>query len=312
MSNRIRHLGSLLLTALICMSAAHADPVVSPLPDTTPASADALLQTILGTGLTVVPGSVQYQGAASASGTFSNGGTGPTGLGIDSGAVLTTGDARFIAGSAAFPGDVSNKSGTFTAGVLNSLTPNASGGNPLLDTLTPFGTQNASVLTFSFLPTADTLHLSLVFGSEDYNDLVNSGFPTDVFGLFINGVNYGFVPGTTTPISASGINCGGPTSGPAPGTGPNCGLYRDNPPFFDSIISELDGMTVVLDLAIPVHAGAVNTMSIGIADALDDSGDSALMIRAGSLFVPEPSVLLLSLTALGFVGVARRRSGSAK
>ena len=35
------------------------------------------------------------------------------------------------------------------------------------------------------------LSLQLVFGSEDYNDLVNSGFPTDVFGIFVNGVNYG-------------------------------------------------------------------------------------------------------------------------
>jgi hypothetical protein len=313
LNNAIRHAGTLLLATFTCVSAVRAEPVVNPLLDATPASAAVLLQSIIGNSLTVVPGSVQYSGAASASGTFTNGGTGPDGLGIDRGAVLTTGDAQFIAGSASFPGDDTNKSNNFTAGIGNALTSNTAPGDPLLDGLTTDGTTNASSLSFSFIPYGRYLTLGLVFGSEDYNDLINTGFPTDVFGIFVNGINHALVPGTSTPISASSVNCGGPTSGPAPGAGPNCGLYRDNPPFSGLIATELDGLTVALDLLIPVNLGVVNTITIAIADAFDDVGDSALLIREGSVSaVPEPSTPLLALAALAFLVLARRRPGTAR
>src|SRR5689334_5148674 len=95
---------------------ASASPTVTPLADGSAASAAGLVNTLLGasSGLTVVSGSAQYTGAASASGTFVGGGLGATGLGIDQGVVLTTGDARFIGSSAAFAGDDANKSVDFT------------------------------------------------------------------------------------------------------------------------------------------------------------------------------------------------------
>lgn len=296
----------------VCMSTASAAPVVTPLVDGSQASAMALVSSLLNSAprISIVAGSAQYTGAVAASGSFTAGGTGPTGLGIDSGAVLTTGDARFIGSSAAFAGDSANKSTDFTAGVGNSLTPNNAPGDSRLDTLTAFGTANASILSFSFVPQGTTLRLRLVFGSEDYSDLVNSGFPADVFGIFVNGVNYARVPGTLTPISASSINCGGPTSGPAPDVGgQNCGLYRDNAPFFDLVDSELDGFTVPIDLTIPVNFGAVNMITFAIADTLDSSGDSALMLANGSIFaVPEPSTVALLLAGLvGTAGISRRR-----
>ena len=136
---------------------------------------------------------------------------------------------------------------------------------------------------------ASFLRLSFVFGSEDYNDVVNSGFPTDVFGIFVNGVNYALVPGTSSPISASTVNCGGPTSGPAPGGGQNCGLFRDNPPFFDTIDSEIDGFTTKFTLAIPVNTGSVNSIQLGIADNLDSFGDSALLLQAAAASPRFPS-----------------------
>ena len=229
---------------------------------------------------------------------------------MDSGVVLTTGDARFIGSSAAFPGDAANQTGTFTAGVGNPLTANTSGGHALFGALTSEATFNASVLSFDFVPQYGTLTLRFVFASEDYNDLVNSGFPTDVFGVFVNGVNQALVPGGNLAISASTINCGGPTSGAADGMGAqNCALYRDNVPFFDAIDSEVDGFTVVMDLAMTVNAGQVNSLALGIADVLDTSGDSAVMFAAGSVSaVPEPSAWALMLGGLAAcAGVARRR-----
>ncbi|MBV9889981.1 MAG: choice-of-anchor L domain-containing protein [Rhizobacter sp.] len=296
-------------TLLAWSTHASAGATVTQLVDTTPASASGLVNALVGPGILVVPGSAQYQGAASASGTFTNGGLGPNGLGIDQGVVLTTGDARFIGSSAAFPGDSSNKATDFTAGVGNSLTPNTSPGNPLFAAMAPAGTFNASLLSFQFVPQTSLLSVTFVFGSEDYSDVINTGFPSDVFGIFVNGVNYALVPGTSQAISTSTINCGGPTSGAAPGSGPNCGLYRDNPPFSENIDSEVDGMTVALSLSIPINRNVVNSFAVGIADQLDSSSDSALMLKMGSVAaVPEPSTYAL-LAAGGFLVslVARRR-----
>lgn len=301
------------LATLACATAAHAGASVTALADTSPASALSLVNTLLSptSGLSLVPGSAQYTGAATASGSFTNGSANPsTGLGIDSGVVLTSGDARFIGSSAAFAGDWANKTGTYTAGVLNALTPNTSPGNALFNPLTSFGTSNASVLSFQFVPQYGTLTLNFVFASEDYNDLVNLSFPTDVFGVFVNGVNQALVPGTGLAISASTINCGGPTSGVANGVGAqNCALYRDNAPFFGSIDSELDGFTVVLSLAMPVNVGQVNSIAIGVADSLDSSGDSAVLLAAGSVAaVPEPSGWMLMLGGLAAcAAIVRRR-----
>ena len=87
--------------------AAVAAAVVAPMVDGSSASATALANSLLApaSGISVVAGSAFCVGAPTASGTFTNGGTGAAGVGIDSGVVLTTGDARFIGSSAAFAGD---------------------------------------------------------------------------------------------------------------------------------------------------------------------------------------------------------------
>ena len=250
-----------------------------------PAAVQTLVSYLLGGGITVVPESIQYTGATAASGIFVNGGTNlQTSIGINSGVVLTTGDARFVSGSAISADDFPNKTTAFGAGILNTLTRNTSPGSSLFSSLTSAQTFNASILSFQFIPTGNTISLRYVFGSEEYGDVVNTGFPPDVLGVFVNGVNYARVPGTSVPVSTASINCGGPVSGAANGVNPqNCSLYRDNPPFFGKIETELDGLTVVLTLTAPVLAGQVNTIQLGIANGGDSSADSAVFLQAGTL-----------------------------
>ena len=73
---------------------------------------------------------------------------------------------------------------------------------------------------------------------------------------------------------------------------------------------EVDGFTVKLTFTMPVMAGQVNTIAIGVADALDTVGDSAVLLGAGSITsaVPEPSAWALMLAGLAAsAGIARRR-----
>ena len=266
-------------------------PVVSPMPDGSSASAQILVNALLSpyaqATLKLVTGSVAYTGAPFASGMFNNGGTDAARtIGIDSGVLLTTGDARFVAGNPLVPEDNANKDAYSTAGAVNPLTVNKSPGDALFASITSSPTFNASILSFQVIPAGDSLKLTYVFGSEDYNRWVNSGIPTDVIGIFVNGVNYAVVPGTSTPISASTVNCGGPSSEEATGAGAqNCDLYRDNPPFVGSIDTELNGLTVELTVTAPLKSGEVNTVRIGIADAFDTFYDSALFLKASTLGV---------------------------
>ena len=261
--------------------------VVKPLSANSSSSAavQMLVSSLLGAGIAGVPGSVQYTGATAASGLFINGGTNlETSIGINYGVVLTTGDARFVSGSATSADDFPNKTTAFGAGILNTLTRNTSPGSPLFASITSAPTFNASILSFQFIPTGSTITLRYVFGSEEYGDVVNTGFAPDAFGIFVNGVNYARVPGGSVAVSTASINCGGPVSGAANGVNPqNCSLYRDNPPFFGKIETELDGLTVVLTLTAPVLAGQVNTIQLGIANAGDSSADSAVFLQAGTL-----------------------------
>jgi len=261
--------------------------VVKPLSanNASPAALQMLVNSLLGGGITVVPGSVEYTGASAASGLFINGGTDLTKtIGISNGVLLTTGDARFVSGSAISAEDFPNKTTAFGAGILNSLTRNTSSGNSLFASLTSAQTYNASILSFQFIPTGTTITLKYVFGSEEYGDVVNTGYPPDVLGVFVNGVNYALVPGSGLAVSTASINCGGPASGAASGVSPqNCSLYRDNPPFFGKIETELDGLTVVMTLTAPVKAGEVNTIQLGIANSSDSFADSAVFVQAGSL-----------------------------
>lgn len=214
-----------------------------------PLSATDLAQAIAGSGVSVF--NTTYAGAPLSASTFS-GGMAP--LGIDTGVVLTTGSASNVIG----PNDSSSKS-----------TNNGAPGDSTLTTLAGISTFDAAVLEFDFVPTQDTITFSYVFGSEEYNEFVNSGF-NDVFAFYVNGVNCAIVPGSFDAVSIDNVNLG-----------KNSGFYVNNES--GALNTQLDGLTKVLTCTAPVNKNTSNHMKLAIADAGDGIYDSAVFIRMDSL-----------------------------
>jgi len=165
-----------------------------------------------------------------------------------------------------------------------STTTDVSGpGDPTLDaliqntqTVVP-ATYDAASLEFDFVPTANHVYFTYVFGSDEYLEWVN--LYNDVFGFFVNGQNCATTP-TGQPVSIDTIN-----------STVNSGLYRDNSfanPPANPINIEPDGLSVEMICSAPVIAGQVNHMKLAIADTSDHILDSVVMLKAQSLSVVPP------------------------
>jgi hypothetical protein len=222
-----------------------------------------MVNALLGGGVTV--SNIKYTGATNASGFFCSG-TGSVGLGR--GVVLTTGCAANIIGPNNSP---------------DATCDNGLSGDPDLTAIVAGATSNqtfdASVLEFDFVPESNTVQFVYVFGSEEYNEFVDSQF-NDVFAFFVNGVNFAVIPGTSIPVTINNVN-NGFSSGVSTGPCRNCSFYIDN--VDGHLNTQLDGLTTVLNFTAPVLPHEVNHMKLAIADAGDRFLDSAVLLLAGSL-----------------------------
>lgn len=214
-----------------------------------------LVKSIVGSGVQV--SNIKYTGVPIAAGTFA-GGSGI--IGPETGIVLTTGDAKFVIGP----------NNSDAAGTDNGAT-----GDAQLTALAGGQTFNASVLEFDFVPQGNQLRFKYVFGSEEYNEFVNSQF-NDVFAFFLNGQNIAKVPGTNQPVSVNNVNDGNPVGTNA--TNPQF-FVNNSPAQFDT---QLDGFTKVLPAVANVKPGQLNHFKIAIADTGDGILDSAVFIQAGT------------------------------
>jgi hypothetical protein len=252
---------------------------------------ETLAHEILGAGVSIVPGSPTYTGAAVAAGLFTNGLT--SGLGFQSGIILTSGNAYLAQGG--------NASDSISG--VNGLPGDAD-----LDATLPAGrvSYDAAILEFDFVCGAGDLSFSYVFASDEYNEYVNTTYG-DVFGFFLDGVNIALVPGTNIPVSVHTVNGGGPAFGTNPSHPElfNNNDWHDGGPFFDF---EYDGFTTVLTAEALGLAAGVHHIKFAIADVGDRLCDSAILIETGTFSAPSPPaeavvVPLPAAVALGTLGV---------
>jgi hypothetical protein len=226
---------------------------------TTTGDGDTLASTILGSGITI--SNVTYTGASVAAGTFTDGAS--SGIGIDSGIILTSGDASLADNNNDDDGSTGN---------------NGLPGDSDLNALIPQITNDATVLEFDFVTAGGDLFFSYVFASEEYNEYV--GEFNDVFAFFLDGVNIALLPGTNMPVSVDNVNCGNPFVD----DGVCSILYKNNDlddggPFFNF---EYDGFTFIFTAQGLNIGPGTHHIKLAIADADDFILDSAVFIGAGS------------------------------
>jgi hypothetical protein len=219
---------------------------------------DDLAQELVGGNVKV--SNATFTGAAVAGGLFSGGNNT---IGFDTGVVLSSGNIATVIGP-------NNATGAGT----NLGQP----GDPDLNAIiAPTVTFDAAVLEFDFVPTGSVISFQYVFGSEEYNEFVGSF--NDVFAFFLDGVNVSLIPGTSTPVSINNVNLA-----------VNSQFYINNataadpspaPPPLRNI--QLDGLTTILTVTLPVSPGESHHIKLAVADASDAILDTAVFIRSGSL-----------------------------
>jgi Ca2+-binding RTX toxin-like protein len=220
-------------------------------------SALDMANTMFGGGITVV--SATYTGAKASAGIYTDGSdTSPGVVPADTGVILSTGDAR----------DFTNSKGEANQNPDTSTKTGGVAGDPGLDAIAGGKTFDAAIFEATFIPTGNILSMQLVFSSEEYLEWVNSGY-NDAVGIWVNGKLAKMTIGDGE-ISIDNIN-----------SETNANLFRDNT---DSLWNtEMDGLTVILNVKTPVVIGQENTIRIAIADAGDEVYDSNLLIVGDSI-----------------------------
>ena len=210
-----------------------------------------------GTGIAILPGSVQLSASAPTAAGYYDGTA--SGLEIGAGIILTSGRMPGTAnGSTSF--GVSN--GGAGSALIDAVI------NPVFHTKS----YDATTLTFQFTvtdPAATSVSLDLVFGTEEYPEWVDAFVDCAV--VYVNGTNYAmFNHDPNAPLSVISQNLA-------------AGYFNNNAKTFGI---EYDGISNTLTIVAPIVQGGVNTITLGISDTGDHILDSGVILSgltAGTL-----------------------------
>lgn len=222
---------------------------------------NVLRDAIVGDGLTIV-GDAVYSGGALSAALFTGG---RNVLGMDSGVVLSTGDARIA--------DDAN---------ADSSTTGISSGQGDLDLDDEFNVVSMDTTTLEFdveMEDAGDLFVNFIFASEEYNEFANSAY-NDVLAIFVDDENIALID--TEPVSINSINGGNPL-----GANPQNGdLFNNNSPVDDGqYLNDFayDGFTDILTVSKSGLTAGTHHIKIAISDVADSRLDSAVFIQASSI-----------------------------
>lgn len=239
---------------------------------------NSLVEKIVGTGITY--SNVTYRGVAGSAGFFSNG---ISIIGIPQGVILSSGEIHNVVGPNTDP----------AISAINWLP-----GDSDLNKLIPgYETEDATVLSFDFVPKSNVIQIQYVFSSEEYNEFVGTDY-NDVFGFYVNGKNIAKLPDSTN-VSINNINLG-----------KHAAYYRNNDwwdlyPGPYPVNTEMDGLTTVITSMVSVTPNKLNRMKIAIADAGDPVLDSNVFIKVDSISTYTGPVIYTIAPVSGTVGASK-------
>jgi gliding motility-associated-like protein len=259
---------------LLCCFLTVQNKVKSQLQIVPESTAMALVQKLLGQGVTVT--NVSLVADPRATGFFTN--RSGTAIGIDSGIVLSTGNVKTFGTNWGLDGDGTTEAQNAEASTGFGLPGDPDLANSISVPLNE--TFDACVLEFDFVPLGDTIKFNYVFSSEEYTPAFVCNF-NDAFAFFISGPgitglkNIALVPNTTLPVSIFNVN--DVPFGSCPN---NTAFYTDNR--FNKLFTH-DGHTTVFTAISQVQPCQTYHLKLVIADVIDDDYDSGVFIEAKSL-----------------------------
>ncbi len=279
---------SLLIASILLTTALFAQVTVTPNNQAT-----VLAQTLLGTGVTLSNATLDCGAAPQGSTNYGSGlfTVTSSNLGMDSGIVLTCGQASTSVGTVA----------SFASGVTGN------GGDPDLTAVIGGTTYDKCILEFDFVTIGDTVKFDYVFGSEEYQSYTCTTF-NDVFGFFLSGPgiagpytngakNIALVPGSTTcPVGVSTIYCPNlpaccATANYCFGNTPGCGAFNAGNNTCAYFVCNgatapgtiaYQGFTTVLTAVSEVIPCSTYHIKLAISDKGDQVLDSGVFLRAKS------------------------------
>jgi len=203
--------------------------------------------------------------------------TGGTSAGLvstmDSGIILSTGSLT-SSDTMAGPASKFNNTDMGTPGI------------PELTAMSGQDTYDGIILQFDIIPTTDQLRVNFMYGSEEYNQWVNTDY-NDVMAVFLYGPgfptgveNICLAPNGAT-ISSNTINNGNSC--------PPAGIDATNPMFFINNCNgvhnnAMDGFTIMLVGVAYVVPCETYTIKFMIADVIDAEHDSWLFIQENGIY----------------------------